>query len=118
MSHESSGYFYYRYGYHCPYTESNGERKVETGFQSAIYTKVPKQDHKLQAQWRKYVVMPAVQVQIEQRYLPSLDLNRQGRTYDRYNETNVKEIAFKFCPKPPQANQEFAGNELRTAYSR
>ncbi|KAL4969339.1 uncharacterized protein BDV14DRAFT_165679 [Aspergillus stella-maris] len=68
--------------------------------------------------------MPAVRVEIEQRLLPALDHNQKGRTYDRYNEKNVKQIEFRPYAKPPPhttgplaANREPYGVELRTAYS-
>jgi hypothetical protein len=125
MPHEGSGYYYYSYEYRCPYTESNGERKVEEGFRSAFYTEVSKQAHKTQTDWRKYMVMPAVRKQIEEFHLPNLKSNKKGRTYDPYNEKNVVEKAFNYCNQPPPASKgplvaigEFAGNELQKTSSK
>ncbi|EAW19256.1 uncharacterized protein NFIA_092170 [Aspergillus fischeri NRRL 181] len=86
MSHKPGGYFYYRYTYMCPWTDTAGQSGTDNTYHSAVYTPVRKQDHTAQTTWYNNTAMPAVKADIEKNFYGDADRNRQGRVYERYNQ--------------------------------
>jgi hypothetical protein len=101
MSHKPGGYFYYRYTYMCPWTDTAGQSGTDNTYHSAVYTPARKQDHTAQTTWYNNTAMPAVKADIEKNFYGDADRNRQGRTYERYNQQYVRQEQFMWCSKLP-----------------
>jgi len=102
MSHSSGGYFYYRYTYACPYTDAKGNRFTDDTYDTALYSSVPRQDHKEQTKWYKETFLPAAEADVSKNFYGDADRNKQGRTYDRYQSNYIREIDFMWTDKPPR----------------
>ncbi|KAL3470442.1 hypothetical protein BJX99DRAFT_239560 [Aspergillus californicus] len=101
MSHQSGGYFYFRYSYSCPWTDTTGQTGTDTTYASAVYSKAQREDHNAQTQWYKNKAMPAVKADIERNFYPDAVRNRQGRTHYQYNEHYVNSLDFVWCKTLP-----------------
>ncbi|KAI1390791.1 uncharacterized protein F4822DRAFT_426636 [Hypoxylon trugodes] len=101
MSHNSGGYFYYRYTYDCPYTDANGNHHTDDTYDTALYSPAARQDHKEQTKWYKEKFLPAAQADIEKNFYGDADRNTKGRKYDRYQSNFIRQIDFMWTKTLP-----------------
>ncbi|OJJ44577.1 hypothetical protein ASPZODRAFT_144543 [Penicilliopsis zonata CBS 506.65] len=101
MSHQSGGYFYYRYAYDCPWTDADGQTGIDYTFSSSVYSSAQKNTHEAQSKWFTNTAMPAVQEHIERNFYLKADRNKKGRVYERFNWQYVRKEVFKWCAKLP-----------------
>lgn len=101
MSHARTGFFYYRYTYHCTWMNPTSKTSgTEDSFHSAVYSR-GKKDHAAQNAWFKNRAMPAVTADILKWYT-TVDRNNLGRNYERFSQVNIKQLDFDFYEKLPQ----------------
>ncbi|GFF70457.1 LOW QUALITY PROTEIN: hypothetical protein IFM47457_02641 [Aspergillus lentulus] len=60
--------------------------KLDNTYHAAVYTPVWKQGHTAQTVWYNNTAMPTVKADIEKNLYGDAVQNRQGRTYERYNQ--------------------------------
>ncbi|MCJ1423191.1 hypothetical protein MMC29_001073 [Sticta canariensis] len=98
MPHESNGYFYYRYTYHCPYTDAQGNRHIDTNYHSAYYSPA-REDHVAQTKWLREKALPAAQADI-QKFYSDANRNLKGLVYEPFNYQYIHQEAFWFTHTP------------------
>lgn len=99
MSHPSTGYFYFRYTYQCPYTDDKGERKIDNTYHSAVYTS-HRADHAAQTKWFKEEAVPAAQADIQKNFYGDANRNKKGYKFEPFDQRYVHQEDFTFTTSP------------------
>src|SRR3569833_898708 len=102
MSHSSGGYFYYRYTYACPYTDAKGNRFPDDTYDTALYSSVPRQDHKEQTKWYKETFLQAAETDVTKNKKRNTNKNKQRRTNNQNQTNKNREFDFLWTVKPPR----------------
>lgn len=93
MSHSSGGYFTCAYEYHATYTDAKGVSHVDPTHKSRLYSSTKRNTHEGLSQWYENIFKPAARRHVEEVFLNKLnDLNTKGRTYDEFDENNLRKV--------------------------